>query len=129
MQTLFDNFLSFVLLLILVVSPVQNTIASVNHTMTMVNTEMDSGFSSKISTMQHEMPVSTRTDMQDKHCPGHQTNQCHCDMSHCTTVSLILLPTLSSSLSLNDTHASFNISTDTDIIQSVPSSFFRPPRV
>jgi len=118
MQTLSANFLSFVLLLVLGFSPVQNTIASVSHTKTMA------------SVMQQEMNTSSDSadKMQKGHCAGHTASQCKCDISHCTNVSFMMVPTsnLSSFSFINN---NFSLSSDSDFIQPLVSTLFRPPRV
>lgn len=115
MQTLSANFLSFVLLLILAVSPVQNTIASVSH-------------ANSMKSMQQEMTVSSNTEMQANHCKGHQSNQCKCDISHCTNVSFTILP-ISNITRLSYTTVDFTSASDSAFVQPLASSLFRPPRV
>lgn len=117
MKKLSDNFLSLVLLLILAVSPVQNTIASVSHANTMTT-----------NTVQQEMTDSRNMDMQNSNCNAHQANQCKCDISHCATVSFIILPT-AKTLSLSFNHIPFTLSSDSDFIQPLVSSLYRPPRI
>ena len=118
MQKLSDNFLSFVLLLVLAISPVQNTIASVSHDKTMA------------TVMQQEMNTSSDNvdKMQTKHCAGHTAGQCKCDISHCTNVSFMILPT-PNLLNVGFTHSNFKISSDSDIVKPLVSTLFRPPRV
>lgn len=116
MKTLSDNFFSFVMLLILAVSPVQNALASASH-MTMMK-----------NAMQQEVSVSSDSNMQGEHCKGHQSNLCKCDISHCTNVSFIILPTTIKS-DLNFTHTNYALRSDSEFIQPLKSSLFRPPRV
>ena len=120
MQTLSANFLSFVLLLILAVSPVQNTIASVSHTNTMASADSNS--------MQQGMSVSSNTEMQAEHCKGHQSNQCKCDISHCTNVSFTILP-ITNKFNVSYRSIHFTLSSDSAFVQPLASSLFRPPRV
>jgi len=119
MQTLSANILSFVLLFVLVISPVQNTIASVSHANTMASADA--------SSIQQAMTVSSNT-VKMKHCEGHQSDQCKCDISHCTNVSLTILP-ISNITRLSYTTVDFTSASDSIFVQPLASSLFRPPRV
>jgi len=127
MKKLLDNLLSIALLLVLAVSPVRNTMATVSHTNNMT------------SVMQQEMGVSgnsssdinflTKADkMQERHCGGHTASQCECDISQCMSVSFIMLPT-SNLASISFSHSNFKVSSNSEIIQPLVSTLFRPPRV
>jgi len=127
MKKLLDNLLSIVLLLVLAVSPVQNALASVNHANTMISVmqqEMD--VSDKSSSVQNSLGAVDK--MKKKHCAGHTASQCKCDISHCTNVSFIMLPTSDLS-NIGFTHSNFKISSDSDLIKPLVTTLFRPPRV
>jgi len=127
MKKISHNLLSIVILLVLAVSPVQNAIASVSHAKTMISgMQQEMGVSDNKSSDKSSLVAADK--MQKKHCAGHSASQCKCDISHCTNVSFIMLPT-SNIPSIGFTHSNFKITSDSDIIQPLVSTLFRPPRV